>query len=67
MVNILVLLQTRGRSSDYPHQDMKRENSALASLCFANIHGLFPLVLLVLCPQGLTGQRLWVGKDRRLA
>lgn len=33
-------VETRGRGSDYPQQDMKRENSALAGLCSANIHGL---------------------------
>lgn len=50
-------VETRGRRSDSPHQDMKRENSALASLCSAKIHGLFPLVLLVHCPQGLNGSQ----------
>lgn len=50
-------VETRGRRSDYPHQDMRGENSALASLCPSNIHGLFPLVLLVHCPQGLNGSQ----------
>lgn len=36
---------------------MKRENSALASLCSSSIRGLFPLVLLVHCPQGLNGSQ----------
>lgn len=49
------VLEKRGRRSDYPHQDMKRENSALVSLCPSNIHRLFPLVLLLHCPQGLNG------------
>lgn len=48
-------VETRGRRSDYPHQDVKRENSALASFCSSNIHGLFPLAMRVHCPQGLNG------------
>ena len=36
---------------------MKRENSALASFCSPSLQGLLPLVLLLLCPQGLNGSQ----------